>query len=629
MSTDFKIKVILHSGVESIFEDIVYGKDYFRQSNGIKLKVSADFPPKVTSTPPSIDDPVKSIEYNIYTDIRNYHKQIIPDTGRDYSDIMSMSKFFPFKDCSSINNVRMPIHIFTGLDRNMALAFGVIGENYETEFSAIEPEVRRALIVYMRRLSIQIKRGTAQYPIPDSVAKKNSDGSITERLFYRTENDSPAQPWLLTLREFAGFQKEIYKLPDLTTEPSMYPLWCSWTDWFSDDVTDEVILNNAKEGVKLGIKNYIIDDGWFGPGLDNDFDVTIDMGDWEPDPAKIKDMGKLVQQLKAVGAVPLIWCAPHAVAPAAKCFPERKPYLIMDDKRKLLMTHNGFHSLCFMCPEAREIMADICAGFIEKWDFEGAKYDLFNCIANIKCENPDHNHDVTSMIEGLHQTLELINTKTKKLKSNYIVELKQNYGTPFLARHGTMMRAGDTPYNSEGNFMRTLYVQGYSPYAINDYQTITSEDSPEDAACIILKMIAVGIPTYSIDFFRLNQDNKAVITHYNNWYNEHLNMFHNYRIPLDAENNILKISDRARDCFFLVNNGGNIEVERSSTVLNGTYNRDLFLRAEKNIVAKFSMFDCSGNKVETKQIELNTWKHFAILPGSRIEIDCLNITPVD
>ncbi len=623
MHVELKVKVIIEDGKDVLFDMIRYGKRYNAEKGDIKIAVSGDFPAKVTITPAGRDVTIKSIEYSVSTDIKNYHQHIIPDTGRGYADLMSMSRFFKHREESSINNIRMPLHIFTGQDHYMSMAFGVIGENYETLFQTIEPEVRRALIVYMRRLSIMIKRGTEQYPIPKSVSAKNPDNSITEYLFFRTAEDSPQQPWIITLREFAALQKKIYSLPDVTTSASLYPLWCSWTDWFSDDVTDEVIVNNVKAGIELGIKNYIIDDGWFGPGLDNDFDVTIDMGDWEPDPSKIKDMGKLVQEVKKAGASPMIWCAPHAVAPAAKCFPQRKPYLIMDNDGELLMTHNGFHVLCFMNREAREIMADICVGLIKKWDFDGAKYDLFNCVANMKCSNPNHNHDVTSMIEGLDKTLALIDEKTKALKPDYIVELKQNYGTPFLARYGTMMRAGDTPYNAEGNFQRTLYNQSYTPYSVNDYQTITNDDTPEDAACIVLKMITAGIPAYSIDFFRLNQKNKAVIAHYNNWYNEHINLFHNYRIPLDPDNNIFKIADEKRDIFFLVNNGDRLEIAQDATILNGTYNRDIFVRAPEKMKVVIKQFNCLGTmiKQENNEFKANEWQSLMVEPGSRIEID--------
>jgi hypothetical protein len=314
----------------------------------------------------------------------------------------------------------------------------------------------------------------------------------------------------------------------------------------------------------------------------------------------------------------MIWCAPHAVAPAAKCFKQRQAYLIMDDKENLLMTHNGFHCLCFMSPEAREIMADICASFIERWDFDGAKYDLFNCIANLKCTNPNHHHDVSSMIEGLDKTLALIDQKTRQLKPDYIVELKQNYGTPFLARYGTMMRAGDTPYNPAGNFARTIYNQAYTPYSINDYQTITNEETPETTACIVIKMITAGIPSYSIDLFRLNQANKTVIANYNNWYIDNIELFHNYRVPLDADNNIFKIAQAEHDYLFLVNTGGIVDIDKPTTILNGTFEESLFIKLPDDKVAAIKIFDCNGTLITELQLKSNAW--LDVVPGSKIEV---------
>jgi len=620
MAAAFEINVILHSGRSVLFKGIQYGQARNETTDGVRLEFGAAHPAPVTVTPPP-GEAIKSIEYNLRSDIRNYHNVIIPDSGRWFINMTQLVSFWRHNGESAVNDVKMPLYVFTGQDMNMSMAFGVVGACYETAFRTLEPKISRALIVYMRRLSMQIKRGTDLYPIPASVAGRSADGAITEHLYFRTAADAPVQPWMLTLRDFASWQKRIYNLPDVTADGALYPLWCSWTDWFSDDVTEEVILRSVECGLKLGIRNYIIDDGWFGPGLDNDYDVELNIGDWDPDPAKIKDMDGLVRKVKALGGVPLIWCAPHAVAPGAKCFPQRRKHLIADDRGQLVMTPNKFYSLCFMCPEAREIMADICASFITQWDFEGAKYDLFNCVPNVRCCNPAHGHDVTSMVEGLELTLELMDRKCRALKKDYIVELKQNYGTPFLARHGSMTRAGDTPYNPEGNFLRTLYVQAYSPYSINDYQTITNEDTPPAAACVVIKMIAAGIPAYSIDFDRLNDENKKVIANYNRWYVSHLAAFHNYRVPLDGANNVLKLPAGERDFIFLVNGGGEAPLERSTTILNGTCQRRISLRSAARTTATVRSFDCLGDEHSKSRMTFFGWTHLEAFPGGRVEID--------
>jgi len=621
VAVSFTINVILQSGTQALFKGIVPGRAYQAESSGVRLSVGAEFPAPVTVVPPDPANPVQSVEYNLYSDMRNYHKVIIPESGRWYINMTQLVSFWRYKNDSSVGDVKLPIYVFTGQDLNMAMAFGVVGENYETSFKTLEPEVNRALIVYMRRLSVQIKRGTELYPIPARVATGTADGAITEWLYFRTFADAPGQPWLATIRDFCECQKQLFHLPDVGSIRSMAPLWCSWTDWFSDDVTDEVILRSVAEGLKLGIKNYIIDDGWFGPGLDNDFSVRLNIGDWRPDPKKITDMGKLVQDVKSLGATPLIWCAPHAVAEGADCFATRRPYLITGKDGELLLTANKFHSLCFMCPEAREIMADICASFIEEWDFEGAKYDLFNCVPNMRCTSTDHAHDASSMIEGLDLTLKLIWERTRALKEDYIVELKQNYATPFLSRYGTMTRAGDTPYNTEGNFLRTIYVQGYTPYSINDYQTITDEDSPEDAACIVLKMMAAGIPTYSIDFDRLGQENKDVIANYNGWYNANITRFMQYRIPLDGENNLFKLPGASDDIYFLVNDGGSLAIQRSSTILNGTHKSDLFVQVDSPRAGTVTALDCRGEQAYRKVVQFEGWTHVPVCPGGVVSIE--------
>jgi hypothetical protein len=620
MAASLKINVILRSGKQALFEGITPGKSFRKADQGITLEIGAGSPSPVTVTPPGRQDPLKSVEYRLTTDMMNYHKVIVPESGRWYiGNNMLMVSFWRHKSDSAVNDFKMPLYIFTGQDLCAAMAFGVVGAMYETSFRTLEPTTNRALIAYMRRLTVQIKRGTDLYPIPDSVALARPDGAVTEHLYFITAADRPRTPWVMVLREFADHQKRLFDLPDVTTDNSIAPLWCSWTDWFSDDVTDQVILRSVREGVRLGIRNYIIDDGWFGPGLDNDYDVKLNIGDWDPDPAKIKDMPKLVKDIRALGGVPIIWCAPHAVAPDAQCFEQRKKFLIRDDAGQLLMTPNKFHSLCFMNPQARQIMADICAGFITRWDFDGAKYDLFNCLPLSRC-TADHEHDGASMMEGLEKTLALIDTSCRRLKSDYIVELKQNYGTPFLARWGTMTRAGDTPYNTEGNFLRTLYVQAYSPYAVNDYQTITSQDSPEAAACIVLKMMAVGIPTYSIDFDRLCQANKDVIAHYNRFYLDHKETFKRFRIPLDGENNLLKIPDAGESLVFLVNDGGPLDLDGPTTVLNGTFKTDLFVRCAKRTAAGVASFDCYGRPAGATKVRLEGWKHLPMLPGGRLEI---------
>ena len=59
MGNEFKIKIILHSGQEALFENILAGEEYQKEIDGIKLSVGNQHPYTVTATPASKGDPIK------------------------------------------------------------------------------------------------------------------------------------------------------------------------------------------------------------------------------------------------------------------------------------------------------------------------------------------------------------------------------------------------------------------------------------------------------------------------------------------------------------------------------------------------------------------------------------------
>ena len=70
----------------------------------------------------------------------------------------------------------------------------------------------------------------------------------------------------------------------------------------------------------------------------------------------------------------------------------------------------------------------------------------------------------------------------------------------------------------------------------------------------------------------------------------------------------------------LVNNGGPLELSRPSVILNGTSQRDLFVRVPKRTVAEVAQWDCQGRKKGMQKVVLREWTHLDILPGGRMEI---------
>ena len=92
-----------------------------------------------------------------------------------------------------------------------------------------------------------------------------------------------------------------------------------------------------------------------------------------------------------------------------------------------------------------------------------------------------------------------------------------------------------------------------------------------------------------------------------------------YRVPLDGENNIIKIEGEEADFYFLVNNGGNVEIQKSLTVLNATFNKNLFVNY--NGAGTITVFDCFGRRVREQNIKFDEWTHLDTLPGCMVQIE--------
>lgn len=595
MSTEFlRVVVGLASGATERFDGIglVDGLDRKIRGAAVELRAGGDTVYELTVTPLDVTDPVTSISYEVFTPIANLRQVVVPDSGRWFMNSLQPTSAWRFQRHleSTVADVLTPLYVLCGPDGLTEAAFGLIGPPYEMSFEVLQPASNRALNVHVGWIGLAFRRGYRGHPIP--ARARGADGSVTEHLYAwrRDGARGGGLTWTDTLRHFATQQRIRHGLQDLVSDRAFAPTWCSWVAWSSDDLSEDLILRNVRRGVDLGVTTFIIDDGWFGPGLDSSYDTPLNVGDWTPDPAKLPDLPGLVGKIRDLGGRTVLWCAPHAVGPVARCLPERAHLLMRDAGGDPAVSETQFLSMCFRSPEAREVMAEICVGLIRRYDCDGAKYDLFNWLPKAGCQSDRHTHDTESMLHGLLLTLERIDTETRAVKPDYLVELKQNYGTPFFSAVGSMMRAGDGPYAPQNNFLRTLHVQTYTRAALNDYQTFAPGDTPDDVAVAVLLMMAAGIPAYGVDLGALGEEAAQVLRHYHAWYADRRLM--DGRTALDAEHRLVRAAD---DVLFVVQEAVPVPWDgREMTVLNGTYSDHLVLRGRSETARRAVSLDGGG-----------------------------------
>lgn len=569
-----RVRVLLRSGREQEHGPFPLGFPALsRTAKG--TVVLGDTGPFAVRVEPPDDDQLAGVEYVVRVPMGNFEHVIAPDSGRWFMNTMHVTGFWKYgrSAASRIGDVKTPLYIFTGADGGTAAAIGVVGGLVETDFELIEPESGRALNVHTRGVTVRFRRGAGAAPLHDGVL--DATGALEERLYVPTAPSRAS--WVETLREFSEHTRTSAGEADRHDAAAFDPFWCSWVDWASDDINEEMVVENVRIGVDVGIRNFIIDDGWFGPGLDTGYSTPLNIGDWTPDPAKFPDMPRLVRRIGELGGRAIIWCAPHAVGPAARCRPERLSLLQADESGEPVIGETQFASLCFRSPAAREVMVEICRGLAVDYGFGGAKYDLFNWIPDVRCRSPFHEHDTVSMIDGLQRMLRDADVAVRRVQPDYVVELKQNYGTPLLSAYGSCMRAGDAPFDPRTNFLRTMHVQAYTPNALNDYQTFAPGDGPREAAVAVITMLAAGIPAYGSDLARQPPETRDVLRWHHRLYTEKRAAFTGHRRPDDAALTSVRASGPEHDVVMLTGSASSVAITRPSTILNGGRNDVLLL----------------------------------------------------
>jgi len=551
------------------------------------------------------------VTYRFSQVLRNFSKIIVPDCGRFYPTLKhGLSSWENAAGFGvTVNNWGNPFVAFVDQADRCALAVGIVGAPLETHFRNEMPgqaEKRDTLVVYKHLLTFRF----------DRPAYGVRAGKITrwdDAVFAAVNVPS----WFHALRAYGEASKRYLKLgPYPKTSAALDPVWCSWTAWNSDDLTSDLILTNARHARELGIRGMLIDDGWFGPGLDTDLDWVAN-GDYEPDPKKIPDMTKLVADLRAMDMCAILWMGPVTVSPDSKAFKKTRHLLQHVDGVPHVHKANKMHVLCAANPDARKYIIAMMVDLLKRFDVDGFKVDLYNNMSPHACDGP-HEHDCRSNIEGLDRLMKDMWAAIRAVKPDVLMELKQNYGNIRAAQYGTMVRAGDSPYDTDINLERALYVAAYAPVTHNDYAVWTAKESPRDLGIMLTKQMIGGVPTFSVNLADMPRLHKDILKGWLDLYHEWKTLWMGNRLtPQTGICDVWERADRNRAWYALIYGAPEVTIapKKSIWLCNGTGRDSLYVRAKKPFTAKVSLFDSRHRLVKKGRMRFRTLTTLAIPSG--------------
>lgn len=555
---------------------------------------------------------VEYVAFSFHCPMLNFSKVVLPDSGREY---MFKDKALMLRSAQSGVSGADIGHAFASLlDQagQTAFSFGVISHLQESTCKCSDPllSARKAMVGGHDRLVLTMR-------VPTEGWRYGKVKTLRESLFLSAGDPS----WFHALRRYtkACATEHGVVCPPIPAG-AWTPTWCTWTAFGSDEMTPQRILENTKIAADLGIGSIIIDDGWFGPGLDTD-DKPLNLGDYDdPHPAKCGDLAELVQQIQALGSKALLWYAPPCVASTSRVYAKVSTMLIENDNGPV-ETPAGFFNLCPCHPAARKHMVDQAALMMDTYGNDGFKLDLFNTLSRTPCTS-DHDHDMQSVVEGVQRTLAEIQQVVNSRKPEGLIELKQNYGNVVAAQYGTMVRAGDTAYDVDTNLARCAYIQTYAKVVHNDYLAASIHDQPRDLAMMLIKQIAAGVPTFSLDLPRQPQSTLDVFREWLALYRQWLPTLQQPRQPQDSGMTVWEMADADTAVIAAVRGAADVRLPSLDTIylLNASERSSLYLKMEEPITARVESYDHLGQLITEQSQSLSDGDRLQLPLGGYAQI---------
>lgn len=596
------------------FESLLSAPGRARTGDGYRLQVKPDGE-RVQLSLQRTDGremDIDFIEFEMTTPLLNYAKIILPDSGREF--LFKSRACFLRSAPSGVSapNDGFPFLGFTDQAGKVSAAFGLVSYTHESRCYCVEPKIsaRKAML------------GGADWTImrfraPTEGWRYGKTCRLDETVFVGAGYKS----WFHALRAYAGhFRREhkvVYPVPAAAWEPT----WCTWTAWCSDLMTRERVMDNARLAKKLGMGAVILDDGWFGPGLDTD-DRPLNIGDYGPDPAKIPDILGLVREIQALDLKVMLWYAPTCIATTSQTYGRMGQHVIHSGG-KPVTAPNGFQNLCPCNPDVRRYICEETARMLDEYGADGFKVDLYNTLPTTPCDHT-HEHDERSMIEGVRRLMREMWEVIIARKPEALVELKQNYANPIGAQYGTMVRAGDTAYDMDTNLERCEYIQAYGAVVHNDYLACSTEDSPRDVAIMMIKMLTAGVPTFSLDLPKQTPATLRVIKAWLAFYRERLALWALPREPQAALMDVWQMGNRKETVVSAVMTATEVQVPEAAVwwLLNGTGRTGFYLRCKGGARrVQVTEYDASVRKKTQRRIVLQDRTWLEVAPGGCVRIE--------
>ena len=324
----------------------------------------------------------------------------------------------------------------------------------------------------------------------------------------RVRFDARAKGFADAVREsVAWVEKSAGIVPCRVPESALDPLYSSWYN-FHQDVHAADIEAELAIAAKLGMKTFIVDDGWQTDDTNRGYAFC---GDGKVSPRRFPDMAAHVKRVQALGVKYMMWYSVPFIGHKSANFPRFKGKYLMDDDRGM-----GAAVLDPRFPEVRKFLVDTYVNALRDWNIDGFKLDF---IDSFRFAGPDPavkenyaGRDIKSLPLAVDRLMTEVKEALTAIKPDVLVEFRQRYVGPAIRKYGNMLRVGDCPGTLRRNrfAMANLRLASGGTAVHSDMLEWNFAESPDHAALYVINSM-FGVVQYSVMLRNAPKEHLAMV----------------------------------------------------------------------------------------------------------------------
>ncbi len=411
----------------------------------------------------------------------------------------------------------------------------------------------------------------------DAICPKMSEYSVTIRIDKR---NIPVSEAIMSTKEWWGGEAYV---PNEATLP-MYSCWYS----FHQHTIPSEILEECKIAKELGMDTVIVDDGW---QTDDNSRGYAFCGDWKISKTKIPDMQKFVDDVHALGMKFLIWFSVPFVGFESENYERFKGKYLYNSKEKSILD--------IRFKDVREFLVNTYVDYVKKYGWDGLKLDFIDSF-RLTEESPTNYEDMdtVSVEVALDMLLDEVTTKLKKINPEILIEFRQSYVGPIVAKYGNLFRVTDCPNDAISNRVHSLNLRLTSgKTAVHSDMLMWSKNDTNESVMYQLLAIMFCVPQISVRFNNISSDHKKILANYLDFWRSHRDTLLNGKLTvcdIDANYSMAKSEKDGESVAVLYQNVPVCVENETECIFNSTGNDYIYLELKSD--RECELFDIFGKK---------------------------------